>query len=117
MGVDDLLVGFDGLDGAAGDAAELVGAEPGCLLHELASTTWRCSSLTAVGQLTGGPDDHRGVVRGDEPGVQSLGGGVVAGVELAGECDLSGRVRARGVVVLASQASAPVNPASFATSA
>ena len=35
VGVHDLLVGFDGFDRAAGDAAELVGAEPGRLLHEL----------------------------------------------------------------------------------
>ena len=34
VGVHDLLVGFDGLDRPAGEAAELVGAEPGRLLHQ-----------------------------------------------------------------------------------
>ena len=35
VGVDDLLVGFDGLDRPTGDPAELVGTEPGRLRHQL----------------------------------------------------------------------------------
>ena len=45
-----------------------------------------------VGQLTGGADDHCCVVWGDEPGVQGFGGGVVTGVEVGGERDLTGCV-------------------------
>ena len=42
VGVDDCLVGFDGLDRPPGEPAELVGAEPLGLLHQASSTCWRC---------------------------------------------------------------------------
>ncbi len=35
VGVDHRLVGFDGLDRPPGDPTELVGAEPGGLLHQV----------------------------------------------------------------------------------
>ncbi len=57
------------------------------------STVWRCSALTPCRELAGGSDDHCRVFWGDQPGVQSLGGGVVPGVELTSQGDLSGCVR------------------------
>ena len=92
VGIDDLLVGFDGFDRAAGEAAQLVGAEPGRLLHELFLDDLALLIAHAVGQLTGGADDHDCVFWGDQPGVESLGGGVVPGVELSRERDLPGSV-------------------------
>ena len=56
---------------------------------------WRCSSLTPGRQLTGGSDDHGRVFRGDEAGVQCLGGGVVPGLEVSRQSDLPGCVRTR----------------------
>ena len=95
MGVHDLLVGFDGLDRAAGDAAELVGTEPGRLLHQRRLHDLALLRAHAVGQLAGGADDHCRVLWGDEPGVQGFGGGVVPGVQLARQRDLAGCVRTR----------------------
>ena len=72
MGVDDRLVGFDGLDRAAGEATELVGTEPGRLLDQGRLDRLALLLAHAVGQLPGGSDDHRRVFRGDEPGVQGF---------------------------------------------
>ena len=93
VGVDDLLVGFDGLDRPARDPAELVGAEPGRLLHQGCFDGLALLRAHPVGQLTGGSDDHCRVLGGDEPGVQGLGGGVVARLQFARQCDLAGCIR------------------------
>ena len=111
------LVGFDGFDRAAGEAAELVGAEPGRLLHQGRLDRLALLSAHAVGQLTGGADDHCRVFWGDQPGVQGFGGGVVPGVQLARQRDLAGCVRTRDGGGLGEPGVGPVNPASLATPA
>ena len=69
VGVDDLLVGFDGLDSSAGDAAELVGAEPGGLLHQGRLHDLALLGGDSVGQLPGRANDDCSVRWRDEPGV------------------------------------------------
>ena len=45
-------------------------------------------------QLARGLHDHRRVPGGDQASVERFGGGVVAGGQLGGQCDLPGRIRA-----------------------
>ena len=80
-----------------------------------ASTTWRCSSLTPVGQLAGGSDDHCRVVGETSPASRASAVASCPESSHPPGRPAGRRLRARRVVVLASQASAPVNPASLAT--
>ena len=111
------LVGFDGLDRSASDPAQLVGAEPAGLLHQRRFDDLPLLGAHPVGQLTGGLHDHRRVPGRDQAGVERFGGRIVAGGQLVGQRDLSGRIRAGHSGGLCNPGVVSVNPASFAVPA
>ena len=118
VGVHDPLVGFDGLDRPTGEPTELVGAEPGRLRHQgrfsrsgaalrspcPATDRWRGRSPPRV---LGRRDRRPGLPRWRRDRRPSSPASATCRAASARDT----------VVVFASQASAPVNPASFATSA
>ena len=111
------LVGFDGLDRAAGDAAELVGAETGGLLHQVGFDELALLIADPTRQLTGGVHDHRRVPGGDQAGVERCGGGVVPDSSSVASATSRAALEPDTVVVFATQAPVPVNPASLAVPA
>ena len=94
VGVDDALVGFDGFDRSARDPTELVGAEPGrpsppgsSPRPDAARRSLRSGSCPVACTITAACPGET------SPASRAFGGGVVPGLQLGGQRDLSGRVR------------------------
>ena len=115
MGVDGVLVGFDGLEGAAGDPAELVGVEALGLLHQRGFDLLALVVADPGGEVPAGAEDHRACAGETSPSSRAAAVASWPPVSSSrGECDLAGGLVREVVVWRATQASVPVNPASAA---
>ena len=88
------LVGFDGLDRPAGDAAELVGTEPAAFATSWLRRPGAAPRRLTVRQLTGGLHDHRRMPGRDQAGIERSAVASWPESSSRGQRDLPGRIRA-----------------------
>ena len=114
MGVHDDLVGLDCFEGAFGESAELVGVVALGLLDQGGFDLLALGVADTGGQVPSGLHDHRRVRWGHQPSSRAVA------VASCPDCNSFARATSRAawaretVVVLATQASVPANPASRA---